>query len=325
MITQPDDIAYLDGAVFVNFQNQVGPQGQASSSGNLDSTIVEFSRAGSELAQWDITGHCDGLTADPYTGQLIATVNEDANSSLYLIDPAPGSTPVQYHYSEPLPHNGGTDSVAIYNGAILISASAPGTSGAPAPQPSYPAVYVVTLDSSDHIANVNSLFSDEDPANVANTNAPDFGSTVNLALTDPDSSAVVPGYAGRFAGSFMLDSQGDQEQIYFDGWQHPLALLRLSASVNDTVWPSGPGGTLYASDGSADQVVAITGPLHRGSEIAAVTPCDSNTAPSTCPAPGYPANYLGQVDPYTGQITPLEVAGATVHPGGLLFVPGRGR
>ena len=40
------------------------------------------------------------------TGDVIATVNEDANSSLYTIDPdAPaGAQVTHYNYNEPLPH-----------------------------------------------------------------------------------------------------------------------------------------------------------------------------------------------------------------------------
>lgn len=32
-------------------------------------------------------GKSDGLTANPWTGAVIATVNKDANSSLYSINP----------------------------------------------------------------------------------------------------------------------------------------------------------------------------------------------------------------------------------------------
>jgi hypothetical protein len=41
-ISLPDDITALGGDIYVAFQNGVGPQGQASTTGNLDSTVVEF-------------------------------------------------------------------------------------------------------------------------------------------------------------------------------------------------------------------------------------------------------------------------------------------
>ena len=45
-LTQPDDIVTLGGQLYVGFQNGVGSQGEASGSGNLDSTLVEFTPAG---------------------------------------------------------------------------------------------------------------------------------------------------------------------------------------------------------------------------------------------------------------------------------------
>jgi hypothetical protein len=322
-ITNPDDITQLGGHIFVGFQNGVGPQGEPSASGNTASTIVEFNLSGRELAQWDVTGKCDGVTADPDTGQVIATVNEDANSSVYLINPQPGSTPVQYRYSVPLPSDGGTDAISVYRGTVLISASAPGTTGGTAPSASAPAVYRVWFDQSSHTAYVDGLFGDEAPALVANTNSPSFGAFETLGLSDPDSNEVVPDYAQRFAGDFMLTSQGDQEQLFYSNPWQPLRALSLTASVDDSGWPSDRNDTLYTTDNSSDKVLEVGGPFQRGSEIAAVTPCDSSNAPSTCPGPGYPANYLGQVNPDTGVITPLSVSGPSFEPQGLLLLAGR--
>jgi hypothetical protein len=322
-ISNPDDITSLGDRIFVGFQDGVGPQGEASTSGNLDSTIVEFDRDGHELAQWDVAGKADGVTADAQTGQVIVTVNEDANSSVYLINPQPGSTPVQYQYSVPLPSAGGTDAISVYHGTVLISASAPGTTGSGAPQAGYPAIYEVWFDQSSHIAYINGLFGDEAPALVANTSSPSYGTFESLGLTDPDSNEVVPDYAQRFAGDFMLTSQGDQEQIYYSSPWQPLAVLSLTASVDDSAWPSDGDDVLYTTDNSANRIIEVTGPFQRGSEIAAVTPCDSNSAPSTCPGPGYPANYLGSIDPRTGAITQLPVSGPSFEPQGMLLLPGR--
>ncbi|MGD0981981.1 MAG: hypothetical protein ABR946_10965 [Solirubrobacteraceae bacterium] len=319
-LTQPDDITFGDGHVFVAFQNGVGPQGQPSSSGNTASTIVELDGSGDAIRQWDVVGKCDGLTADPYTGQVVATVNEDANSSLYTIDPDSG-TVQHYAYSEALPHGGGTDAISFYRGLMLISASAPGTAGASAPQATYPAVYDVTLDPSSHIATVQPLFDDEASATIVNLGM--WGATT-LALTDPDSNEDVPWYAPRFAGEFMLTSQGDQQQIYVAGagtpWQS-LSVLNLSSSVDDTAWPSVPWGALLVTDNSGDTIDKITGPFEPGSVLVADTPCDENSAPATCPGPGYPANYLGELDPWTGQITAVNLSGPAVEPQGMLFLP----
>lgn len=324
-LSDPDDITQLDGVIFSGFQNGVGPQGQPSADGNTDSTVVAFSRSGHALAQWDVAGKTDGVTADPAIGGVIATVNEDANSSLYTITPGPGGVGVVQHYaySEPLPHDGGTDAISILGGQILISASAPGTTGSlPAPQPTFPAVYSVTLDPATSIANVTPYFFDEDPATVANVGAQQ-GQQVNLALTDPDSNEIVPRDAPRFGGDFMLTSQGDQEQIFVNSrGRHgqSLSVLSLSQSVDDTQWADS-AGVLYATDSTNDAIDAITGDFPQG-PIVAATPCGANSAPATCPGPGYPANYLASLNPWTGTVTQLTVAGATFVPqGGLLFMP----
>jgi hypothetical protein len=329
-LADPDDITLLGNDIFVGFQNGVGPQGQESSDGNLDSTVVELKKNGDPVAQWDVQGKTDGVTADPEAGDVIATVNEDANSSLYTIDPtAPASAQVtHYNYNDSLPHFGGTDAISIYLGQILISASAPGTSGGSAPSPTFPAVYSVSLDRTTDVATVAPLFFDESTATVANIGST-YGQTTTLMLTDPDSNEVVPRGA-RFGGDFMLTSQGDQEQIYVHnaGNRHQsLSVLSLSQSVDDTAWPTNGRGTLYSTDSTNDSIDTVRGPFVPNQPVVAATPCGANSAPSTCPAPpSYPANFLATLNPETGQVTPVTVVGATYVPqGGLLFIPAGGR
>ncbi len=319
-LSSPDDLTQLGRDIFVNFQNGVGPQGQAAAGGNEDSTIVEFTRSGHEVAQWDLHGKSDGLTADPLTGQVISTVNEDANSSLYAINPCTGSV-THYTYSEPLPHKGGTDAIAIYHGRLLISASAPGTTGGTAPSAAFPAAYVVTLVRSDKIAKVSPLYSDEAPAYQANGAA--AGTTVRLALTDPDSSEVVPWAAARYAGDYMLDSQGDQELIFdhLTPRGQRLTALHLTASVDDSAWATSPHGALYVTDATDDTVDAVSGRFTVGTMYSSVTPCDAGSAPATCPAPGYPANYLARTSMSTGVLTPVPTTGPALNTNGMIFVP----
>ena len=317
-LSLPDDISALGPVLFTAFQNGVGPQGQAAPDGNRDSTVVAFTGSGHPVRQWDVRGKCDGLTADPRTGQVIATVNEDAHSSVYTIDPITGRVR-HYQYSRALPSQGGTDAISIYHGQVLVSASAPGTTGKAAPQPGYPAVYQVTFHPATRIAHIRPVFSDEAKATVANLKGQ--GTVVRLGLTDPDSNEVVPPYAARFRGDFMLTSQGDKEQIFLRRTAAPgLSLLRLSQSVDDTAWASGPG-RIYTTDNGAGTVNVVTGPFRPGLVLVAVTPCDADNAPATCPGPGFPANYLGVLNPWTGHISRLPVRGEALHPQGMLFAP----
>jgi hypothetical protein len=320
-LTDPDDITRIGKDLFTAFQNGVGPQGQASGDGNRDSTIVEFTLNGAVVNKWDVPGKCDGLTANTSAGLVVATVNEDAHSSLYTIYP-PTSHIVHYSYYRPLPHHGGTDAISFDNGLMLISASAPGTTGAAAPKPNYPAVYVVTLNKPKHLAYFRALFFDESRATVAD--GPHSGRLVRLGLTDPDSNEVVPDIEPRFAGAFMLTSQGDKEQVYVGGpglkRQHQW-VLDLSQSVDDTAWSTSWNGAFYAASTGDDTVDEIQGKFWPGTAFVAVTPCDANNAPATCPARGFPANYLGQLDMYNGHINRVPVRGAALHPQGLIFVP----
>lgn len=323
-LSSPDDVTLLGGRLFVAFQNGVGPQGEPSSDGNTDSTVVAFTQAGRVLGQWDIKGKCDGLTADPQARLLIATVNEDANSSLYTIKPGslPRAVVRHYAYSKPLPHFGGTDAISVYRGAILISGSAPGTTGKAAPQPGYPAVYVARLHPRTRLVSMLPLFNDEATARIANRGT-SFGRRVRLALVDPDSNEVVPESAPRFRGDFMETSQGDQEQIFVvpSRWGLRLWVLRLSHSVDDTAWVRARSGRLFGADTDGGTVDVVTGPFRVGQIFAAVTPCDQNDAPATCPGPGFPANYLGALNPWTGHLARVALGGPAFSPQGMIFVP----
>ena len=314
-LTQPDDIVALGGHLYVGFQNGVGPQGEPSGSGNLDSTLVELTPAGSVVKQWDVTGKIDGMGADPATGRVIVTVNEDSKSSLYIVS---GGTATHYTYStSPLPQRGGTDAVAVYHGKILISASAPGTSGkAPA---SAPAVFVVTLNAGTKTAAVAPFFADN--ATATGVNAPNAGQTVTLALTDPDSNEIVPSSSPAFSGDFMLNAQGDQELIFSGTSGQDLKVLKISSPVDDTAWATSASGSLYTTDSNADTVDAITGSFTPGTAYTAVAPCNANSAPSVCPAPPkYPGNSLGTINLKTGAVGKVTVAGI-VEPKGLIFIP----
>jgi hypothetical protein len=320
-LSSPDDIAVLGHDIYTTFQNGVGPQGEPSPDGNTDSTIVEFTIGGHVVHQWDLRGKCDGITADTGRHLLIATINEDAHSSVYTITPgAPrGHQVLHYRWNHsPLPHNGGTDAISIWDNQILVSASAPGTVGKPAPQPAYPAVYSVTFDRATLVAKVKPLFYDEAEATVANIGK-DYGKKVKLALTDPDSNEDVPPSGPRFANDFMLTSQGDKEQIFYprDG---KLAVLRLSQSVDDTAWARSPRGVLVGANTAGATIDVVTGRFPAKSIFVAVTPCDAGNAPATCPGPGFPPNYLGQLNPWTGVITKVDVRGPSFGPQGLVFI-----
>jgi hypothetical protein len=309
-LTGPDDLTRIGNRLFVAFQNGVPSTGGGPGT-PTQSTVVELTTMGHVITRWQLTGKCDGLTADPAHQRLIATVNEDGNSSLYTI--GTGEDPTVRHYSydaSPLPHGGGTDSITVYQGRILVAASAPGsgTFG--------PAMYEVSLSGSvAHLATVP--FYDSSSAVVANSGA--AHKVVNLALTDPDSSSAVPADSPRFAGQLMLTSQGDQQQIFASRLatgDQVLHVLNLSQSVDDTAWATARRGILVATDAADNTVVVISGRFLPGTALTAVTPANANSAP---PNPG--PNYLGTIDLSTGTVTAAVTTGDPLQPKGLLFVP----
>jgi hypothetical protein len=294
-LVQPDDIAALGGHLYVGFQNNVGSQGEPSASGNLDSTLVELTTSGSIVKQWDLRGKIDGMGADPASGRVFT----------------------HYTYTQsPLPHMGGTDAVSVYNGKILVSASAPGTSGT-APK-NAAAVYVVTLNATAKTAAVAPFFAINSTATAVN--GASAGKTVTLALTDPDSNMVFPSSSPKFAGDFMLNSQGDKQLIFSGPSGTNLQVVNINNAVDDSAVATSASGTLYMTDSSADAVDAMTGPFKPGTMYTAIAPCNSNSAPSTCPnPPAWPPNSLGTINLTTGAVT--TTYHGPVTPKGMVFVP----
>ena len=59
-----------------------------------------------------------------------------------------------------------------------------------------------------------------------------------------------------------------------------------------------------------------------GSTILTVaTPCGSNSAPATCPAAGFGKNFVGSLNMFTGKVSPVPLAGPSIQPQGMIFVP----
>jgi hypothetical protein len=178
-------------------------------------------------------------------------------------------------------------------------------------------VYTATFDARTRVATVRPLFNDEATATVANLGK-GFGKKARLALTDPDSNEVVPASGPRFGGDFMLTSQGDKEQVFYR--RGGLWVLRLANSVDDTAWARSARGMLVGANTGGDTIDVVTGPFQPKSIFVAVTPCDASDAPATCPGPGFPPNYLGQLNPWTGAISKVDVRGPAFGPQGLVFI-----
>jgi len=309
-LSKPDDLTRIGGRLFVAFQNGV-PSSGGTAGTPQQSTIVEFTVGGRVLHRWQLTGKCDGLTADPAHQRLIATVNEDGNSSLDTIPISGHGAILNYRYdANPLPHGGGTDSITFSHGHMYVAASAPAAGNVG------PALYQVHLVGG--VAKLSAApFYDSSTASVANAGSR-HGQSINLALTDPDSSTVVPAGSPRFAGDVMLDSQGDQQQVYaahLGTDEQQLQVLKLSHAVDDTAWATARTGALVTSDSTDNTIVVVTGPFSPGGAYTSVTPAGANNAPAK-PGP----NYLGRINLNTGMVSSVPTTGDGLKPGGLIFL-----
>lgn len=334
----PDDITSLNGNVIVAWQNGIGPKGEAGPHKLLDSTVVQYSHSGSVMHRWSLPGKVDGVSGDG--NRLIATANEDGNSILYVVKPgAPAKRQVTRYTYMPAPDaagssavhtGGGTDSVQIVNGQILVSASAPAHSGRAATF----RVSLATVTSRKrtqiktgsktrtrtakvvtHVAKLSPTFLDSSHATNALT-----GNGVTLHLTDPDANALVPTNSGDpFAGDYVLSSQADDQLVFAAGLgSGHTTLIRLplsfgpsgvKASVDDVRWAPTDHATLYAVDNKANKIYRISGPFTAGEAIASLDTIGSASMGTTLATLN---DGSGALDPFVTGLTAAK---------GLLFMP----
>lgn len=266
--TGADDVTTLDGHVFVGWQNGVGTKGEPNpTTGQTQGRLVEYSSSGKRLASWELAGKIDGVGGDPAHHRIIATVNEDGNSSLYTINPSAESGKQIKHYTySPAPDSsssggvltgGGTDAVSVQDGHVYLSASNPAS-------PIATAVLEAKLNPETGVATLSATFADNATATDAVSGQP-----VKLALTDPDSNAVVPESSPRFAGQFALVSQADQEIIFSGHLEGQLTRLALkkadtSAGIDDVRWAASKHGALIVVDNGTGKIYAVRGNFTAG-------------------------------------------------------------
>lgn len=315
---KPDDITMLDGLLFVTYQNNAGADGSPAGS---HSTVVALDRAGHASQLWSIAGRVDGLTADPTRHRVLATANEDLNSTLYAITPG-DKAPTHYTYS-PDPaqkgsdgSNGGTDSISIAaDGSIYLAHSNPDPTLAP-PNDA-PALYRATLSGST--ASLTPVFGVNDRASVINP-AAGAPATTKLALTDPDSNRIIT-VAGQSA--LVQDAQADSKLVFASNLTAATPTLKqlnlhnatgtasVTPQLDDLEQITGPG-TLYIADQGSGVIYSL--------DTATMTP-GTIVVSQPKPSKGDLANRaaVGTLDPATGIVTPLLTS--LQSPKGLVFVP----
>jgi len=275
--TNCDDLAYLDGHLFMTCQNAT-----QSTGGGGNSTIVEYASDGSVVNSWSIPDKADGIAGDPLNHRVIVTLDEDAHTPLATITPsAPtGEEVTNYNYSVdpashaltgPLHTGGGTDAVSLDSrGHIYVSASygiaKTGT-----------AVFRVELTppaspSGTGTAKLSSTFLD----NATATNGNIGNGTTQLKLIDVDSNAIVPYTSPRYGGQFVIDDQTALDLVFASNIDAGtgLTVLHTPFGLDDIRWATTTGGTLYVVDkgpstSGVSALYKVSGPFVAGTAYAA--------------------------------------------------------
>src|SRR5271166_923008 len=289
----PDSITVGNGSVWVEYGN-----GASSTGGPGSSTIVQYSPAGSIQSTYTIAGSVDGLKIDPSTGLVWALQNQDANSTLSLINPTTHAITGPLSYASPPYVYGanssrGYDDVAFRGSQVFLSYT--NSTGASDP--------VVQLLNQGHAPSGTLTTTDVVIAGQTGVPTPDTDSLKtapdrNLVLTDGDGGRVAlisnPGSAGQTISNVQIKAGGTNV-----------------SGLDDVLFPSATSETLYVSDTANNDVFAVS-----------LTGLDLNPPIASIGS----LQELALVDTTTGNATPLLTAagvptGKFTSPHGLDFAP----
>jgi len=290
----PDSLTAAKGSIWVEYGNTASSTALPGTDGS--STIVQYSPLGAIENTYTIAGEADGLKVNPLTGDVWALQNQDANSTLTIIDPATKQVSSQLTYGSGYVYGAnpahGFDDVAFDHGKVFLSET----------NPTIPGDTVVA-----ELVNGNAPFGTLETQSIlrlGDTGTDMLTGKTNqpLPVSDPDSLKSLPD------GSLILTSESDAAFTFI----HDPGTSRQSASYiklpsgsgtpDDAIMPTARSGTFYISSTTGNEVlkVAMTG-LNIHDLYASV------------------GNNLDQIDLTTGAVTTLVTGVTGAH--GLLFEP----
>jgi hypothetical protein len=289
----PDSLTTADGSLWVEYGNTASSTSLPGTDGS--STIVQYSGLGAVENTYTIAGEADGLKVNPLTGDIWALQNQDANSTLTLIDPATNQVSSQLTYGSGYTYGAsstrGFDDVAFDHGKVFLSETNP-SSGDP--------VVVQLLNGNAPFGTLltqSILRQGDTGTNLATgeTNQP-------LPVSDPDSLKTLSD------GSLILTSEKDAAFTFI---KHPgttdqsMSFIKLpsgSGTPDDAIIPTASSGTFYISETTGNQVLAVK-----------VTDLNVHDLYASVGA------NFDQIDLSTGAVTTLATGLTGAH--GLAFVP----
>jgi hypothetical protein len=292
-LKNPDSITTAHGNIFVVYANSTNADGTGGFS-----TVVEYSPSGAMVNRFDVLGKSDGLKYNRFDHKLWALRDEDSNPALTLIDPKTGKQKDYTYAVLPAAHGGGYDDVVFMNGETFISASNPSIPHGRTQNTHQSIVKAEIKGGKVYVTPV--LFGNATLFDIAT------GQKVVSPQSDPDSLKV------DSAGDLVLDSQADGDLIFINAPGSPnQAALRLhltngtqtQITVDDTVFPTTPAGTIYVVDTKGNTVYAVKSEAFQPGGAYSASDSDG---------------ILGKVDLSNGLVTPVVTGMKTPH--GALFV-----
>jgi hypothetical protein len=293
--TGPDSVTAGNGSVWIEYGNGADSTGAGGSS-----TIVQYNAANGAIQhQYTISGSVDGLKIDPATGLVWALQNQDANSTLSLINPtthtvsAPLSYAPPYAYTTPGTAARGYDDVAFNGSKVFLSYTNPASPTDPVVQqlnqghnPAGPLTTtdILTNGQTGTNSDTDSLKTTPNGSLVLTSEGDGPGSGSNGVITLISN----PGTPGQSMQNVLV---GDGHGNNVEG-------------MDDVLFPGATSGDLFFTDGVNNAVYE-----------AKVSGLNPNTPIASLASFG----ELGLVDLTTGIATPF-ITGGNV-PGGILGSP----
>ena len=291
--TGPDSITDGAGSIWVSYDGGTNSDG---TNPNTFSTIVRYSPTGAEQNIYKIEGDVDGLKYNPFTGQVWALQNQDANSHLTIIDPVTG-TLTSVNYAVTSPTQGYDDVVFAKSGTYLSETNPSGPND----------VTLVKVVPNTNPIEVTNLLTSGSPGTNVVTGQTNF--VPSPQPVDTDSLKLGPN------GTLYQTTGANRDTIaIYDPATNGLKYLTLTANgkavsaMDDTLFVTSPSGILYATAttagaGGNGEVDEFHISLPTGTLLASIGSL----------------NEIAIVDPTTGNLTPFETGLDGIH--GLDFVP----
>jgi hypothetical protein len=306
--TAPDSITDTPGSVWVEYGNGVDTTGVMPGS----STIVQYSTSGAIQHTYQISGEVDGLKYNPATGMVWALQNNDANSTLSLINPVTHAVSGPLSYASPPyaygPNSGpnanngrGYDDVAFLGKQVFLSYTNPAS-------PTDPVVQL--LNQGD---NPTGTLTTTDILTAQQTGIP--SPDIDSLKTTPSGGLVLTSEGDGIAASdgrfTLINNPGTSGQSLtnvrvIDGMGNNVQ------KMDDVLFPGATSGTLYVADTNSNNVFAV--------RLRGLDPTDAIVSLGSF-------NEIGLVNLATGVATPLVTGamlpgGMLTSPHGLDFIPG---